>query len=240
MFKKRFVLYVFIFTFLLTGFIIYQKVTDDTYKGMTIIPEQEKDIPLYAGLTPTKDQYIMDGNSWEAIYDYYEQELPKHGWSVEYIGSALEDNDSANDWSGFYSRWRKAGFDGELSLSASYNKSEMQTEVMFDKHQILDSTVWLKQNPESIRIYQNESQQDGVEVKDKAAISEIVQFINSEAYDSKETTISRKHTKLMDLGNLKIKVYYEKEKTIFLQSAKGIKEAKPDPSFMAFILAKGN
>lgn len=45
----------------------------------------------------------------------------------------------------------------------------------------------------------------------------------------------------MDLGNLKIKVYYEKEKTVFLQTENGIKEAKPDPSFMAFLLvAKGN
>lgn len=141
----------------------------------------------------------------------------------------------------FIQTWRKEGFDGELSLSASYNKAEKQTEVMFDKRNILDSTVWLKKNPEKIRIYQNDSEQDAVEITDKAAISEIVQFINNEAYDSKETTISRKYTKLMDLGNLKIKVYYEKEKTVFLQTENGIKEAKPDPSFMAFLLvAKGN
>ncbi|HEO8418467.1 hypothetical protein [Niallia sp. FSL W8-0635] len=240
MFKNRFVLYGFIFIILVTGFVVYQKVTDDTYKGMSIIPEQEKDIPLYAGLKPTEHRYIMNGNRWEDIYEYYDQELPKHGWKVEVKGSALEDNDSANDWSGFYSTWRKEGFDGELSLSASYNKAEKQTEVMFDKRDILDSTVWLKKNPEKIRIYQNDSDQDAVEITDKAAISEIVQFINNEAYDSKETTFSRKYTKLMDLGNLKIKVYYEKEKTVFLQTANGIKEAKPDPNFMAFILAKGN
>lgn len=59
---------------------------------------------------------------------------------------------------------------------------------MFDKRNILDSTVWLKKNPEKIRIYQNDSEQDAVEITDKAAISEIVQFINNEAYDSKETT----------------------------------------------------
>ena len=133
--QKRLLLYGIMSILFLISIFIYQKVTDDTYKGMTIIPEQQKDIPLYEGLEPTEYYYKIDGDHWSKVYEYYLEELPKQGWTVEYKDTALDDNDSENDWSGFYSRWRKPGFDGELSLSAHYNHSEDQTEVMFDNQQ---------------------------------------------------------------------------------------------------------
>ncbi|MCP3740335.1 hypothetical protein [Rossellomorea sp. BNER] len=111
----------------------YQKITDDTYKGMSIIPEQHKDIPLFEGLEPTGHQYIISGDKWMGIYDFYKKELPKFGWKLEYIDTALNDQDPENDGSGFYSHWRKEGFDGELWISAHYNLWEDQTEVIFDK-----------------------------------------------------------------------------------------------------------
>jgi len=61
------------------------------------------------------------------------EELPKHGWKVVYVDSAANDDDSENDWSGFYTRWRKEGFDGELWISAHYNQFANQTEVIFDR-----------------------------------------------------------------------------------------------------------
>ncbi|MFD2806102.1 hypothetical protein ACFSYB_14770 [Litchfieldia salsa] len=36
----------------MAGLFVYQEVTDETYKGMSIIPEQHEDIPVFSGLEP--------------------------------------------------------------------------------------------------------------------------------------------------------------------------------------------
>ena len=111
----------------------YQKITDDTYEGMSIIPKHHKDIPLYEGLKPTDSVYVIEGNKWSDVYSFYIHELPRLGWKVEYEDSALNDNKSDSDWAGFNSRWIKEGFEGELWISAHFNKYEEKTEVIFDK-----------------------------------------------------------------------------------------------------------
>jgi hypothetical protein len=214
--KKRLFLYGFFAILILIGLFVYQKVTDDTYKGMSIIPEQHDDIPIFVGLEPTEHNYIMNGDHWTDIYDYYMNELPKLGWQIEYNDSALNDTDSDNDWSGFYSGWSKEGFDGELSLTAHYNKFEDHTEVMFDKRPIVVSSSWIEEIPEMICIYKDESDSECLEVRDKARISGIVDFINTEAYDYKEDTLPRSKTSVIDFGNIQVKVLYEGEKTILL------------------------
>lgn len=108
----------------------YQRATDTTYAGMTIIPEHHNDIPLYKGLTPTEYDYVMKGDHWEDIYIFYMEELPKHGWSVSFQQTSRADAPAP----GFYSLWQKAGVDYELLVKASYFPSRKQTEVRFDKH----------------------------------------------------------------------------------------------------------
>jgi len=52
----------FIVLFIVISCFAYQKITDDTYMGMSIIPEQRTDLPLYKGLKPTEDEYVVEGN----------------------------------------------------------------------------------------------------------------------------------------------------------------------------------
>lgn len=228
--KINWLIFGFIVVLIAFGWFVYQKITDDTYEGMSIIPEQHEDIPLFQGLEPTDRRYVMDGNRWMDIYDFYLKELPKHGWNIEYEDSALNDNDPENDWGGFYSRWRKEGFDGELSVSAHYNQFEEQTEVTFDRNPIYKSTTWINNVPESICIYQSSTDEKCSEIKDKIKIEKIVGFIN-DAIDWNEEALPREKTSVIDFGDMKIKVHYEKEKEIYFQSEKGTKLMKPEPEF---------
>ncbi|WP_077212323.1 hypothetical protein [Bacillus dakarensis] len=228
--KLNWLIFGIIIIFIAAGWFVYHKITDDTYQGMSIIPEKHEDIPLFQGLEPTEHVYVLDGNRWNDIYDFYLKKLPQLGWKLEYESSALTDHDSENDWSGFHSRWRKEGFDGELSISAHYNQYEQQTEVSFDQTPIYHSTTWIDQVPESICIYQSMDDETCSEIKDNMKIQQIADFIN-EAIDWKEEVSPRKNTIVIDFGDMKIKVLYENEKEAYFQSDKGTKLMKPDPDF---------
>lgn len=228
--KKNGLIIGFILVLIVMGWLVFQKITDDTYEGMSIIPEKHKDIPLFEGLEPTDHEYVIDGNRWIDIYEFYKKELPKLGWNFEYENSALNDNDPENDWSGFNSGWRKEGFKGELSLSAHYNQFEEQTEVIFDKTPIYNSTTWINNVPESICIYQSSTDEKCSEIKDEIKIEKIVGFIN-DAIDWNEEVSSREKTSVIDFGDMSIKVQYENEKEIYFQSEKGTKLMKPEPDF---------
>jgi hypothetical protein len=169
----------FIAVLIAMGWFAYQKITDDTYDGMSIIPEQHEDIPLFDGLEPTDHEYVIEGDYWKDIYDFYVKELPKHGWKMEHMNTVLNDEDAENDWAGFDSRWRKEGFDGVLWISAGYNPLEDQTEVIFDKTPIYNSTTWIDHVPESICVYQSPTDEKCSEIKDKIKIEEIIGFINN-------------------------------------------------------------
>ncbi|MDF2653214.1 MAG: hypothetical protein K0Q73_9019 [Paenibacillus sp.] len=231
--RKKWLIYGIIVMFVVVSWFAYQKITDDTYEGMSIIPEQHKDIPLFKGLKPTEHQYIMEGNHWVDIYHYYLKQLPVLGWSVEYEGSALNDNDSENDEGGFNSRWRKEGFDGELWISAHYNQFEEQTEVIFDNIPIYNSTIWIDKVPESMCISQSASS-NCTEIKDKTKIEEMARFINK-AIDWNKETEPRNQSKVIEFGNIQIKVLFEGDKEIYLQSVKGIKLMKPEPDFLKLL-----
>lgn len=235
--KKRIIFGVIVLLLFMISWFSYQKITDDTYKGMSIIPEEHKDIPLFQGLEPTEHQYIMKGNHWEDIYRFYMKELPGLGWQKEYTESALDDNDAENNWSGFMSRWRKENFDGELWISAHYNQNEDLTEVMFDETKILQSTTWFEDVPDRICIYQNPTAQNCTVIKDKSKIDQIIRFIN-EATDTNEEVASRTETLLIDLNDSKVNVFYEDDKDIFLQSDKGTKLMKPEQEFLELLILK--
>ncbi|PFA69768.1 hypothetical protein CN378_03100 [Bacillus sp. AFS015802] len=209
----------------------YHKITDDTYKGMSIIPEQHEDIPLYKGLKPTRSQYVIKGNRWEDIYGFYMNKLPSLGWKIEYVQSGLDDNDVENDWSGFSSRWRKEGFDGELWISSNYNQFDEETEVIFDKTPIYQSTSWIEELPNSICIYETLHQEDCVVIDDKTNLKGIKTLINKAIDWNDEKLPNREKSSVIEFGNLDIKVYYGNDKEIYFQSQKGTKIMKPEPEF---------
>ncbi|MGD6777668.1 hypothetical protein [Sutcliffiella horikoshii] len=217
---------------MILGWFSYDKITDDAYEGMTIIPEQQKDIPLYGGLKASRSQYEIEGDRWEDIYSFYLQELPKHGWKVEYIQSALDDEDEENDWSGFYSLWRKEGFEGELKISSHYQSFEEKTEVSFDKYPVIITTPWVKDTPANICIYATLEDSNCSKIIDKSKIIEIQSLINNAIDREKEDQLpNRKKASIIDFGGMEIKVYYESDKEIYFLSEKGWKVMKPEPTF---------
>jgi hypothetical protein len=110
----------------------YERASDDTYAGMSIIAEEHKDLPIFEGLEPQRNDYVIVGDRWEEIHEFYKDQLTLNGWEVLFEESALNNENHEDDWGGFYSRWRKEGFKGELWLSAGYDKETKQTRVNFD------------------------------------------------------------------------------------------------------------
>jgi predicted transport protein len=216
------------------GWFVYSKMTDDTYEGMSIIPEQHDDIPLIEGMEPTRTHYIIEGDRWKDVYDFYLKKLPELGWENRYNQSALEDQDTENDWGGFITRWTKKGFEGELSISASFNKFDDQTKVMFDQNPIYHSSTWIDEVPESICVYKASTNQDCILIKDKAKILKIAETIN-EAIDWNEKALTRKKVSIVDFGDSSINVLNEKDKGIYIESEKGLKFMKPEPEFLELL-----
>ncbi|MCM3671324.1 hypothetical protein M3181_20400 [Mesobacillus maritimus] len=229
--KSKFLLLGIVVILILLGWFAYQKATDDTYEGMSIIPEQHKDIPLFDGLKPSRSHYEIKGNRWEDIYHFYMNELPKLGWEFEHEQTALDDDNYENDWSGFYLLWRKDGFIGELRISASYNHYDEITKVIFDKTPIYKSTSWIEEIPDSICIYETLKDEKCFEVNDQSKIKQIKYLINNATDWAKEELPQREKTSVVDFGNLEITVSYESDKEIYFQSEKGIKIMKPEPEF---------
>lgn len=230
----KWLLFCIVVLFAVLSWLHYQKSNDDTYKGMSIIPEQSQDIPLFKGLKPTEHEYTMEGNRWVEIYDYYLQKLPEHGWRVEDTDSSLQDQDPENDWSGFRSRWGKEGFDGELWISAHYDQFKDQTVVTFDKARSQQTTVWITKSPETISICQSQTDSNPRELKDQSKIAEVVRLIN-DSIDWDEPMEPRKQSCVMQFGSMQIKILFEDEKEIYLQSEKGTKLMKPEPDFLALL-----
>jgi hypothetical protein len=201
---------------------MYQDGSDDTYAGMSIIPEQHEDIPLFAGLKPREHEYVIEGNRWEEVYRFYLSELPRHGWRAEY-------EQSSDDAKGFRFRWRKPGFDGELWIHGHYNQAEDQTEVIFDNIPIHVSTNWMETVPEKICVYANPNNNKCFAITDKRKITELVRMIN-EAIDT-ETLEPRKTSRIIDFGGMRVQVHYEADQSVYLESEKGRKRMKPEAEF---------
>ncbi|TYS91501.1 hypothetical protein [Rossellomorea aquimaris] len=223
-----------LFFMILSGY-FYQKVTDRTYEGMTVIPEEHDDIPLYDGLEPTMIDYKMKGNHWVHIYDFYLDELPKLGWEISESGSALDDPEAENDWSGFYSIWRKVGFDGELSISSHFNQGEDHTEVTFDTHPIYHSSVWIEGIPKSACVYVDSGNGPCQKMIDKEIIQSLVDFINDGIEWDDQSIEPRSQIKTYKFDHVTVEVLYEGDKEIYIKSDKGTKVMKPEPEFLKLI-----
>ncbi|ALC83750.1 MULTISPECIES: hypothetical protein [Bacillus] len=65
-------------------------------------------------------------------------------------------------------------------------------------------------------------------------MEEITRFIN-EATDWNKDIEPRNESKVIELGNLEIKVLFESDKEIYLQSEKGTKMMKPEHEFFELL-----
>ncbi|MGG1660704.1 hypothetical protein [Brevibacillus sp. NRS-1366] len=228
--KGKWLTIVIVLVLVVVGGFIYQTATlkDETYSGMSIIPEKQEDIPLFKGLKPTEFHYEMQGDHWEDIYHFYQNELPKYGWTLTYQHASENEDESV---SGFITRWRKPDVDWELSVRGSSFALSKQTEVVFDKHGILHSTTWIENVPDRICVSEKAGQDsDCVEITDKAKITEIVRMVN-DAFDWKEEVTPRQNKSTLDFGDQKVSVLYESDQEIYFQSEKGTKLMKPEPEF---------
>ncbi|MGM0851128.1 MAG: hypothetical protein ACQEWI_00700 [Bacillota bacterium] len=233
--NNKWLFYLVLLFLVILSFYFYQKLTDRTYEGMTIIPEEHDDIPLYKGLEPTMSEYKMKGDHWVGIYDFYLDELPKLGWEVSELGSALDDQDAENDWGGFYSTWRKEGFDGQLSISSHFNQVEDYTEVTFDTHPIYHSSVWIEEIPKNACVYVDSGNEPCQKINDKEIIQSLVDFINDGIDWDDQSTESRSNQKIYKFDDVKVEVLYEEDKEIYLKSDKGTKLMKQEPEFLKII-----
>ncbi|MFC7783996.1 hypothetical protein ACFQWC_05780 [Rossellomorea sp. GCM10028870] len=233
--NKKWFFYLILLSLVIPSWYFYQKVPDRTYEGMTIIPEEHEDIPLYEGLEPTMSDYKMNGDHWVGIYDFYLDALPKLGWEVSELGSALDDQDAENDWGGFYSTWRKEGFDGELSISSHFNQEEDYTEVIFDKHPIYQSSVWIDGPPKSACVYIDSGNESCRAINDKEIIQSLMDYINDGIDWDDQSTEPRSNKKTYQFDDIKVEVLYEGDKEIYLKSDKGTKLMKPEPEFLKII-----
>lgn len=110
---------------IVAAWLVFRQDPENPYEGMSIIPEQHHDIPLFEGLKLDNPRYVMKGNHWVDVYDFYHHQLPENGWKMVYQHSALLDDDAQNDETGgFQSRWRKEGFEDELWIWGHYDPAE--------------------------------------------------------------------------------------------------------------------
>ncbi|AQQ52601.1 hypothetical protein [Planococcus lenghuensis] len=212
----------------------YSRLTDDTYEGMSIIPEEHEDIPLYEGLEPQEHQYTLQGNEWQEVRGFYLDTFPGLGWRLVHEESALDDPDVSNDSSGFMTRWRKDGFDGELWISGGYNQFDDKTEIIFDQTQIRTQSVWLEEAPDSICIYQTEEDDHCSRTEDPDIIRVLTDFVNA-GNDWEDAADLSEELAVIDFGTLEVKVAQPEGGDVFLQSTEGVKTMKPEPEFLKLL-----
>ncbi|RSD25437.1 hypothetical protein [Mesobacillus subterraneus] len=209
------------------GIYFYQQAQASKYEGMTFIPEQSDDVPLYRGLKAESPIYKIKGNKWEDIMVFYQQELPKNGWAEEMMQVSSDFSDGA----GFISTWRKEHQGWELSIRAAFYKNTNQTEVLFDKKEPKQAFDWIKGEPSEICINEQPDRSDECyPIIESEVILKIAELINS-ASEADMEQIPYNEKSIIEIGPLKIEVYYDLEKGIYLVSEKGEKWMKPETEF---------
>ena len=216
------------------GWFAFQLISDDPHEPRSVIPEEYKDIPIFEGLKlkhVRQNQYAVSGNRLREIYDFYLTELPKLGWKIEHLDTHFHETELNNGGTGgFFTRWRKNGFDGELVIGAGYNPLDDQTEVTFDKHSILSTSTWIHEIPAKVCIVQTADAGECDEINEKSRIEGIVSLINH-AFDWEAVLEPRKNASKIDFGTLSVKVLYESDEEIYFVSEKGTKWMKPEREF---------
>lgn len=209
-------------------FSYYQQKQQEKYSGLDLIPEQTEDIPLYRGLEPESPIYKIKGNVWEEILQFYEEELPKNGWSRIVVQAS---QDSAEDGAGFISNWEKKGTNWVLSISGGYFKGSNATEVIFEKREPLKAIKWIENDVSVICINEQPDRGDDCfKMTDQQTIEQISAIINS-ASEANNEQIYYNEKSIIDFGTLKVTVYYDLENGIYFVSDRGAKWMKPEKEF---------
>ncbi|MFF2879146.1 hypothetical protein ACFVR2_22900 [Gottfriedia sp. NPDC057991] len=198
------------------GFIVYQKIQGDPHEGMSVIPEQRKDIGLYKKLELKDGHYVVKRNHLKEIHNFYLKDLQKSGWELEY--------DEVFQ-SGFMSRWTKPN-QGKLNISGGYSHNDNQTEIRFDLYFPPAATTWFSIIPITVEVM-NENKITEKLIKNKNKINQLINFINEDAYDTKEKPLGELF-RYLKIDDVEIKIYYKKNGPIFFVSEKGTKMMKPE------------
>lgn len=213
---------------LVGGIFYFQKKQEEKYNGLSIIPERTTDIPLYSGLKPASPVYTAKGDHWEEIMHFYENELPKNGWSLTMLQASP---DNMKDGAGFTSYWKKENTPWELSIRAAYFKNMNQTEVVFDKIDGLQADTWVDREVSEICINeQPDHTEECYKMTDKQTIGQIVSLING-ALEADDQKFYYNGKSVIDFGSITIDVYYDLDKGIYFVSDKGAKWMKPEKEF---------
>ncbi|RSL30382.1 hypothetical protein D7Z54_26455 [Salibacterium salarium] len=130
--KSKWLMVFLVTIFIFISWYTYQKVTDDTHEGRSIIPEEHEDIPMYEELKSRQHTYIIRGNKFDSIHSFYMEQLKQNDWELTY-------EEKRNEF--FMTRWEKEGFNGELLVFAQYNEHEEETKVIFDKISVHKSST---------------------------------------------------------------------------------------------------
>jgi hypothetical protein len=214
--KKAYLLWIALIILVVIGFIVYQKIKDDPYEGMSVIPEQRKDIGLYKKLELKDGHYVVKKNHLKEIHKFYLKNLQKSGWELEYDEVFK---------SGFMSRWTKPN-QGKLNISGGYSHNDNQTEVRFDLYFPPAATKWFSINPSKVEVM-NANKVTKKIIKNKKQINQLINFIDKDAYDTKEQSLGD-FFRYLKIDNLEIKIYYKKNNPIYFVSEKGTKMMKPE------------
>jgi hypothetical protein len=193
---------------------------EDEYAGLTVIPEKRKDLPLYRGLVRTEFEYVIEGNHWKAIYDYYMKQLPKNGWELSHKQVFLEDT-------GYFTMtWSK--HEEELEIHGGWNPDENKSSAVFDLRSKLHFSSWIKRIPEKACVYASPEAATCHEISDQRKREQLAQWVNNEAYDKKDAPLQKEYGIIM-VDHLRIEVHYDPKLPSFtLKSKLGRKVMKPE------------
>lgn len=201
--------------FVFLYFSIYEKYPN-AHEGMSVIPENTDDIPLYKGLTPRDSDYVINGNKTKDIFDYYELNLEKNGWKT--ISSKYHEQ-----YQGFEQDWEKEG--EVLHLLSQYQEAEDETTVLFDKRNAPNELI---SSYQKVCMIKNEQE----ECLSEADASLLVEQINLGAKIGALPASTQKISEiLIKPMNLKVNFYSRLEdgnKYYYAVSKDGVLEMKPD------------
>jgi hypothetical protein len=219
--KKNLVFLGILMIFILSGYSGYSYFNkDNVYAGMTVVPEERNDLPLYKGLVPGEHQYTMEGNHWQSIYDFYAVKLPRYGWKLSHKQATI------GYPGGFMMTWAKD--DKELFIGGNWNPENLETEVMFDLHPQIHISTWIDRTPQEVCVYADPNDNTCSKITDSKKIEQLVRWINFEAYDKEDAPLQKEYGVLV-VDDLRIEVHYDpKLPSYTLKSELGRKQMKPE------------
>lgn len=219
--KKRIVLSFVFILLIISSVAIYKYVLEkDRYSSVSIVPENRNDLPLYDGLEFQENHYLIKGNHWNNIYEFYRDTLPNHGWKLVFKQASIEDS------GGFMLRFQKK--DKELHIGGGWNPYANETETTFDLNPVLHKTMWIDQKPRSICVYLNKNAVNCNKITDQNKIEQFIKMVDEDAVNKDDAPL-QKEFGIVDVNGEKIEIHYDPLLPSFtLKKADERKQMKPE------------